>query len=170
MIGRFPSLFRQPRCPTWILLKPRVIRTLVAFGASLPSIFPWQHLTPLKPDPLSFLVQIKVTRLNHILPFKMQRNITLRTTLGATIHKRRSAARATVHIWSFTRHGNNKYFMLGDFSTDYLAHRLRQECLCHKSTAKKLRYMSKFAAIFARNDNTCLSCTQPIANLLTARL
>jgi len=120
MIGRFPSLFRQPRCPTWILLKPRVIRTLVAFGASLPSIFPWQHLTPLKPDPLSFLVQIKVTRLNHILPFKMQRNITLRTTLGATIHKRRSAARATVHIWSFTRHSNNKYFMLGDFSTELL--------------------------------------------------
>jgi hypothetical protein len=36
--------------------------------------------------------------------------------------------------------------------------------------AKKLRYMSKFAAIFARSDNTQLSCTQPIANLPTACL
>jgi hypothetical protein len=35
---------------------------------------------------------------------------------------------------------------------------------------KKLRYMSKFAAIFATSDNTQLSCTQPIANLLTACL
>jgi len=38
------------------------------------------------------------------------------------------------------------------------------------SMAKKLRYMSKIAAIFARTDNTRLSCTQPIANLPMARL
>src|SRR6478609_596396 len=42
--------------------------------------------------------------------------------------------------------------------------------VCDTSVAKKLRYMSKFAAIFARTDNTHLSCTQPIANLLVARL
>jgi len=41
---------------------------------------------------------------------------------------------------------------------------------CHTSRAKKLRYMSKIAAIFARADNTRLSCTQPIANLLMACL
>jgi hypothetical protein len=35
---------------------------------------------------------------------------------------------------------------------------------------KKLRYMSKITAIFAGADNTHLSCTQPIANLLMARL
>ena len=44
------------------------------------------------------------------------------------------------------------------------------QCLCHTSMAKKLRYMSKIAAIFARADNTHLSCTQPIANLLMACL
>jgi hypothetical protein len=49
-------------------------------------------------------------------------------------------------------------------------HRHRQECLCHTSTAKKLRYMSKFAVIFFRSDNTHLNCTQPIANLLMVRL
>jgi hypothetical protein len=36
--------------------------------------------------------------------------------------------------------------------------------------AKKLRYMSKFAMIFAASDNTQLMRTQPIANLLVARL
>jgi hypothetical protein len=36
--------------------------------------------------------------------------------------------------------------------------------------AKKLRYMSKIAAIFARSDNTRLSCTQPIGNLVLVRL
>ena len=36
--------------------------------------------------------------------------------------------------------------------------------------AKKLRYMSKIAAIFAGADNTRLSCTQPIANLPMAGL
>jgi len=36
--------------------------------------------------------------------------------------------------------------------------------------AKKLWYMSKIAAIFATTDNTHVSCTQPIANLLMARL
>jgi hypothetical protein len=36
--------------------------------------------------------------------------------------------------------------------------------------AKKLRYMSKFAAIFFTSDNTQLMCTQPIVNLLRARL
>jgi hypothetical protein len=36
--------------------------------------------------------------------------------------------------------------------------------------AKKLRYMSKIAAIFVTADNTQPSCTQPIANLLMARL
>jgi hypothetical protein len=46
----------------------------------------------------------------------------------------------------------------------------RQECLCHISMAKKLRYMSKITAIFVKSDNTHLSCTQPIANLLTACL
>jgi hypothetical protein len=40
----------------------------------------------------------------------------------------------------------------------------------HTSMAKKLRYMSKIAAIFSRADNTRLSCTQPIANLRTAGL
>ena len=39
-----------------------------------------------------------------------------------------------------------------------------------KSMAKKLRYMSKIAAIFARTDKTRLSCTQPIANLRAACL
>jgi len=39
-----------------------------------------------------------------------------------------------------------------------------------KSMAKKLRYMSNFAALFSRTDNTQLSCTQPITNLRTARL
>jgi hypothetical protein len=48
------------------------------------------------------------------------------------------------------------------------AHRLK--CLCHTSSSKKLRYMSKIAAIFPRTDNTHLSCTQPIANLLIASL
>jgi len=38
----------------------------------------------------------------------------------------------------------------------------------HTSMAKKLRYMSKIAAIFARTDNTPLSYTQPIWNLLVA--
>jgi len=33
------------------------------------------------------------------------------------------------------------------------------------SRAKKLRYMSKIAAIFFRSDNTHLLRTQPIANL-----
>jgi hypothetical protein len=37
---------------------------------------------------------------------------------------------------------------------------------CRTSMAKKLRYMSKIAAIFARADTTHLMCTQPIANLL----
>jgi hypothetical protein len=36
--------------------------------------------------------------------------------------------------------------------------------------AKKLWYMSKIAAIFARADNTHRMCTQPIANLPTVRL
>jgi hypothetical protein len=40
----------------------------------------------------------------------------------------------------------------------------------HVTKAKKLRYMSKFAAIFATSDNTQLMCTQPIVDLLTARL
>ena len=44
----------------------------------------------------------------------------------------------------------------------------RQECLCHKNKGKKLRYMSKIAAISPRTDNTQLSCTQPVANLLMA--
>ena len=35
-----------------------------------------------------------------------------------------------------------------------------------RNSRKKLRYMSKFAAIFVGSDNTRLSCTQPIANLL----
>jgi hypothetical protein len=35
---------------------------------------------------------------------------------------------------------------------------------------KKLRYMSKIAAIFAASYNTQLICTQPIENLTTARL
>ena len=35
---------------------------------------------------------------------------------------------------------------------------------------KKLRYMSKFAAIFAASDNTQLMRTQPIANLRMACL
>jgi len=35
---------------------------------------------------------------------------------------------------------------------------------------KKVAVMSKIAAIFARADNTQLSCTQPIANLLMACL
>jgi hypothetical protein len=47
--------------------------------------------------------------------------------------------------------------------------RNRQECLCHKSTAKKLRYMSKIAAIFGKGDKTPLICTQPIANLPMVR-
>jgi hypothetical protein len=38
------------------------------------------------------------------------------------------------------------------------------------SMAKKLRYMSKIAAIFGTADHTHLSCTQPIANLALARL
>jgi hypothetical protein len=38
----------------------------------------------------------------------------------------------------------------------------------HKSIGKKLRYMSKFAAIFSVSDNTQLMCTQPIRNLLMA--
>jgi hypothetical protein len=42
--------------------------------------------------------------------------------------------------------------------------------LCHTSMAKKLRYMSKIAAIFTRSDNTHLICIQPIANLLMACL
>jgi hypothetical protein len=41
---------------------------------------------------------------------------------------------------------------------------------CHTSRAKKLRYMSKIAAIFVRADNTHLMCTQPIPNLLMACL
>ena len=41
---------------------------------------------------------------------------------------------------------------------------------CHMSMEKKLRYMSKIAAIFSRADNTRLSCTQPIANLTMACL
>jgi hypothetical protein len=36
--------------------------------------------------------------------------------------------------------------------------------------AKKLRYMSKIALIFATSDNTHSSCTQPIVNLLKAGL
>ena len=36
--------------------------------------------------------------------------------------------------------------------------------------AKKLRYMSKIAAIFFRSDNTHLMRTQPIVNLLMACL
>ena len=38
------------------------------------------------------------------------------------------------------------------------------------STAKKLRYMSKIASIFSTSDNTHFMRTQPIANLLMARL
>jgi hypothetical protein len=38
------------------------------------------------------------------------------------------------------------------------------------SLCKKLRYMSKIAAISGRADNMHLSCTQPIAILMTARL
>jgi hypothetical protein len=45
----------------------------------------------------------------------------------------------------------------------------RSDCT-NTSMAKKLRYMSKIAAILATTDNTQLSCTQPIANLLTAFL
>jgi hypothetical protein len=40
----------------------------------------------------------------------------------------------------------------------------------HTSMAKKLRYMSKIAAIFVRADNTRLNCNQPIRNLPTACL
>jgi hypothetical protein len=36
---------------------------------------------------------------------------------------------------------------------------------CHVSMAKKLRYMSKIAAIFFGTGNTQLSCTQPIGDL-----
>jgi hypothetical protein len=35
--------------------------------------------------------------------------------------------------------------------------------------AKKLRYMSKIAAIFGKGDKTPLICTQPIANLPMVR-
>ena len=42
--------------------------------------------------------------------------------------------------------------------------------VCYTSVAKKLRYMSKFAAIIVRTDNTHVSCTQPIANLPMACL
>ena len=40
----------------------------------------------------------------------------------------------------------------------------------HILCAKKLRYMSKIASIFATTDNTHLSCTQPIWNLPVACL
>jgi hypothetical protein len=43
----------------------------------------------------------------------------------------------------------------------------RSNCT-NTSRAKKLRYMSKIAAIFATADNTHVSCTQPIANLRMA--
>lgn len=46
----------------------------------------------------------------------------------------------------------------------------RQKCRCHTSIAKKLRYMSKIAAIFSASDNTQLNSTQPIGNLPTARV
>jgi len=45
----------------------------------------------------------------------------------------------------------------------------RSDCT-NTSMAKKLRYMSKIAAIFGTADNTHLSCTQPIASLLFACL
>jgi len=48
-----------------------------------------------------------------------------------------------------------------------LAH---QECLMPHEPVKKLRYMSKFVAIFAGADNTQLMRTQPIANLVTVCL
>jgi nickel-dependent lactate racemase len=37
-------------------------------------------------------------------------------------------------------------------------------------STKKLRYMSKIAAILVASDNTRLNCTQPIANLLISFL
>jgi hypothetical protein len=40
----------------------------------------------------------------------------------------------------------------------------------HILCAKKLRYMSKIAAIFSRSDNTHWICAHPIANLLIACL
>jgi hypothetical protein len=49
------------------------------------------------------------------------------------------------------------------------AHTGRSTCV-NTRTAKKLWYMSKFAAIFAKSDNTQLRCTQPIANLHMAYL
>jgi len=39
-------------------------------------------------------------------------------------------------------------------------------CVCHMSDGKKLRYMSKIAAIFVRTDNTQWDFTQPMSNLL----
>jgi hypothetical protein len=42
--------------------------------------------------------------------------------------------------------------------------------MCPHEQQKKLRYMSKFAAIFAASDNTHLMRTQPIANSLTTPL
>jgi hypothetical protein len=35
---------------------------------------------------------------------------------------------------------------------------------------KKLRYMSKIAAVFSTSDNTQLNCTQPIGDLLMMSL
>jgi hypothetical protein len=50
---------------------------------------------------------------------------------------------------------------------DGAKHRSGRSISANTRMTKKLRYMSKIAAIFSRSDNRRLSCTQPIANLRT---
>jgi hypothetical protein len=47
-------------------------------------------------------------------------------------------------------------------------HRTGRSACATRAWRKKLRYMSKFAAMFVRSDNTHSNRTQPIANLLMA--